>query len=128
MATEFQRFKVASRQAAKTLGLQGWRLSFESKELGPDEANCRAYVNPDTAQMSAHFTWNSGYAKDPNDPLPGVYAGRHEAIHVLLAPVVEAAAKAGKADAPEVLAAEHALLNAIYSLVWDRHTETIKNR
>ena len=58
------------------------------------------------------------YAKDAKDPLPGVYAGRHEAIHVLLAPLIEAVAKAGKTDTPEVVAAEHALLNTIYALGW----------
>ena len=93
-------------------------MFFEDRDLGPENANCRAWVDSDPAQMSATFTWNTGYAKDAKDPLPGVYAGRHEAIHVLLAPLIEAAAKAGKTDTSEVVAAEHALLNTIHALGW----------
>lgn len=111
----------------RELGLQDWRVQVVM-ESDYQNTHRLAWVRVDTVQRLATFSVNPSH-RQPRDyslpvPDPERYA-LHEVLHVLLAPIGDAACRMHDSGHDTVVEAEHAALNRLMAVLPQPEREVV---
>ena len=81
---DFKRFKTSFMFWYKKLGLQGWQVFFRHEEL---DIPCYARIVSDYGVRAATIKFNKTVCEDDVPEFDPIRSGKHEAFHLLLAPL-----------------------------------------
>jgi len=80
---DFAKFKASFMHWVNKLGLQGWQLFFRHKELKRSYAS----ITSDIGSRAATVTLTSEIEDEDVPEFDPIRSGKHEALHLLLAPL-----------------------------------------